>query len=164
MLFSLTHDCNDVKSDQMITNPTHSGCEVKWFNLLLTLDSLLSLFNPCRLLLRLRLLWSTGKHIVHEKLLHRRTIKFNPFANCLQTQSLVHDFLLCRVTKHTFARAVKNRASWYSSGHSKSRRKLIGLRSESNRSIIDELWPSGPSASNYSRRSGGGVIDNVGQC
>lgn len=39
----------------------------------------------------------------------------------------------------TFERCVKNRASWYSSAHSRSCRKLIGLRRESNKSTIDEL-------------------------
>lgn len=48
----------------------------------------------------------------------------------------------------TLDKLVKNRASWYSSIHSRSCKNCIGLRSESKRSTIDELWPSSPSAWN----------------
>ena len=54
-----------------------------------------------------------------------------------------------RIKNQTLAKIVKNRPSWYSSSHSSSCKKLIGLLRESNRSTIDELCPSALSDSNY---------------
>ena len=48
----------------------------------------------------------------------------------------------------TWAKLVKNLPSWYSSSHSSSCKKLIGLLRDSNKSTIDELCPSVLSDSN----------------
>jgi len=119
--------------------------EVERLNLLLAaLRQLFCSFDPRRRLLWLKVLGWSRIHLGHEKL-------FNPSAVLLD--SLVdglHDerqkSLPASLHKPTLARLVKNRASWYSSDHSKSCKKVIGLRKESKRSTIEELNPSGPSS------------------
>ena len=73
------------------------------------------------------------------------------FRDCLSKTRSINEQVRQGLIKRTFARLVKNLPSWYLSSHFSSCRKSIGLRNESKRSTIEELWPAAPSASNYGK-------------
>jgi hypothetical protein len=74
-------------------------------------------------------------------------ILFHQLADSLQ---MISGCIFLGYKQLTFAKLVKNRASWYSSGHSRSMRKLIGVSREKNRSTTEELFRSSPLGSKSS--------------
>jgi len=122
--------------------------EVEWLNLLLALSQLLCSFDPGRRLLWLEEVRWSGIHLGHEKLFDASAVLLDGLVDGLYESPVIRNHPPASSHKPTLARLVKNRASWYSSDHSKSCKNVIGLRRESKRSTIEELNPSCPSDSN----------------